>query len=622
MSGVQRRTPGAAGAATTASTTAPVNNGQSAPSEAPVVGAGAAGLMQRHSGAVPSSLTGENARRFHEAFAKIAANNNGGKYAVLVLDAQQHGVPMSAVVIATLEKGPGRDLASGYALLVESSGPKLNNLTHNTYAGQIEIQAVPGDILELSDGVINKIRGLVASHFQVNESLFAGGQTIFTEVLPEDEVTCYRLFCGATEAIRRTIDAHLGNVIPRFNVSQDFVPGDQVKAILDYGPVGVETRNKMPTRSDVAIHTRAIPAGAGAVPFSDQTVEICTTDIIVGLEYRRPPQAVMGQPTDNRCFQPRCIISNVDQRLGSVTMEMLMFAIHTATLLTQQMAWAYCFRNRQTRGINLRDIGGIGLEVPALTGSTDGIGRKIDTQSNSWTNKELFELINATIVPDPIFSIDVPEWDDDSWIKRVLVLAAQGDPRANRMIVDACNALTNGRFGAGWNGGRIVLDDGNRVHLGYYVDGATNTKRDIRDIDYLAVLNLVANNGGQADMRTVEDYLNTYYDVNTPAEKRLKTRTELLNLLVGNTMRVYGYARRLNFDPNFLRHLAVTVQADGFNIIPGNMQNDLVLSGRRTNDSLAALGVNAGAFQGGFAMGGMQGGGSFGHIGNRWGGFM
>ncbi len=157
-----------------------------------------------------------------------------------------------------------------------------------------------------------------------------------------------------------------------------------------------------------------------------------------------------------------------------------------------------------------------------------------------------------------------------SWIHQIFIAAANGDEYSYNSLIAAANNLTNGAFEQTFTnvyGNEVIChDDGNRIHLGYYVD-EHGERRDLRDLDYLAVLNLV----GKSNPAMVEEWENTFTQSEIPLEMRMERRRNIMKALYSGKMEVKGFARRITFNPNFIIALSQACERAGLVVRPGNL---------------------------------------------------
>lgn len=307
------------------------------------------------------------------------------------------------------------------------------------------------------------------------------------------------------------------------------------------------------------------------------------------------------------------------ETLELMTVPAQLFALAQALTLRDGNAWARGFAPRPyAQGIDMHDIGAIGIEANPEQ-NPNGFGSRIDTKSDSFTQQgTLGKLLQAFVRPGLLLSIDVPECGPSTWSNSVFAAAAEGSPKANQFIIDAAQTLTNGNFLKHYAGGsgRVAYDNSNRIHLGWYVD-QQGRKRDIRDIDYLAVANMV----GEKDPSVIKDWSDTFVNLQISPQQRLAKRKSIIQALVGDAT-FTGYARRATLAGDFMEALAKGCVDAGLVLRAQYPFGDIAGQERATaqfaNGLLMAPGAT-GLFQAGFGGGAQQGAGWRAGFGSRWG---
>jgi hypothetical protein len=268
-------------------------------------------------------------------------------------------------------------------------------------------------------------------------------------------------------------------------------------------------------------------------------------------------------PVSFQRYVTRFVMTNMMMQAAS-TLPMQLMALVTALSLRENNAWIQGFRPQPFSGgdVDLNDIGAIGIEVN-MDPTTQGqpFGKRIDTKSDSFTPANLAQLATAAIKPGLIFSLDVEECGPSSWYNGVFAAAAAGNQEANEAILNAANFLTNGQLGKYLAPGtQVCVDENNRIHNGYYVDNH-GVKRDLRDLGYLQVLNLV----GEKDPSIVRDWSDTFLRTEYSLEQRLAGRKRIIQGLFPSAV-ITGFSRRVTFDANFLDSLAKACADCGLNV--------------------------------------------------------
>lgn len=512
-------------------------------------------------------------------------------YSIHVLDNSSNLIALSTILVCFTVTHDGVNHCSVFQLVVEGSGARLSNRFVNIGGQNVEIDVVPGDVVDRAQW--ERITGFLSDVFgQKLEFHNAGAAVIPTELSVEDKTHLHRVLYSATQALYTVTDNDVIGFEAPLTI-KDIDANTNLSATLDYNPPALDNDVGLPVRSDISVILRATLANSGGALQHEQVREITRVDGYIDLVYSEPaPQAWNAPPVTQR-YYPRFVITGLDSQIDAITPELQLLALSTAGLLSKNMAWGGVYRPRYSKSgqYDLRDIGAIGYEVN-LTGDPNARPERVDTKADSFSTTSLYALLQQTVHDSLLYSMDIEEVGTLAWLHQVFIAAANNEPGAYRSIVDAATRLTDGHFSQYWQGGPICVDDNNRVHLGYYID-QDGSRRDIRDIDYLALLNLI----GEKDMATVVNWSKSFDDVNVPAEIRLEQRAKLLKALLPG-VQLKGYARRVTFYPEFLTALTLAASAAGLTIRPSNLINDFTGTGTRPTYQAAQFAVNSQMGQG------------------------
>lgn len=261
-------------------------------------------------------------------------------------------------------------------------------------------------------------------------------------------------------------------------------------------------------------------------------------------------------------YVPRMVITNLASNF-SYTPASILLALATSLSLRDDNNWIQTFKPTPTVGqdIDITDIGALNIEAN-LSNEPNGYGTRIDTKSEGFKLEDLGQLIAAFVSPGLIVSMDCPEVAGQSWYTDLIAAAANGKQSAYDIIYDSANRLTNGNFQKYFQHGKpMFADPFNYVHLGYWTDRHGN-KRDIRDIDHLAVCNLV----GERNPSVIRDFSDTYLRTNYPVPLRLHHRKKIISSLTNETAVYTGRALRVTFAADFLAALSNGIRETGLSV--------------------------------------------------------
>jgi hypothetical protein len=565
-------------------------------------------LNNRMTRPVERAATGEVVKKFVAAFnkdAEISFLDNGSTasaedFKMVVLDSSSDQVALSAILICYRQVFQGAINIGVFTLIIEGSGQ--TGLRSNRFVPiggkNVEVEIVPGDVFNPT--MWGRIEAKVQASYGAKIKVFnAGSMVLPTELSPDNASSIHRVFYNATQALFTILDTVLAQTQPPFTVS--LIDKDAQKiANLDYNPLPITDAVDMPVRTDLSISLRASRPEQGN-DLHEMAIEITRLDGFVDLIYSKPDMIPQGfaQIPSTQSYYPRYVITRADSDFDAFTPEMHLLAISTASLLYNSNAWMSAFLPRYNDESELRDLGAVGYEVN-LTGNPDQRPERIDTRAESFSVANLHQLIIATVRPKLVISMDIPERGEQSWLAGAYMRAANGEPDAVAQIVQAANNLTDGNFSRIFdsrpNHG-ILHNDQNRVHMGYWRN-RKGEMRDIRDFDYLAVLNVLAAKDPQAPV----DWSATFDAVEIPQEVRLEKRAHMLRALSNQSFALKGFAQRLTWTAEFIMALNEACTACGLVARPSNLNLELAGNAGRAQYNAGAMayggqmGAGAGMF--------------------------
>lgn len=275
---------------------------------------------------------------------------------------------------------------------------------------------------------------------------------------------------------------------------------------------------------------------------------------------------------DQACYHAQIIGSYLSNPFGGNLLELQLMHLANMYNIVEGEKWTNCFSPKfgDNAKDKLHDLSGIQWEAPALEehrGNVDFYGADLE-------ESDRLDLIQENFHRDPLVSLDIPEVGPDTWLLDAFaVLAENDDANAEAAIIDAADILTNGNFSHRWDSANeaILSPMVDRVHLGNWTD-AEGRQRDLREINYLAMLNLAE--GSEAGMQTLYDYAGTFGDLqNVTTEKRLEQRLAIMREAGFSNIEVTGYATRVTFNINFIQTLAAAMSDAGIHLESADQYN-------------------------------------------------
>lgn len=550
-------------------------------------------LSQALSPNVTRGGTSERAAQFVKTATEIleADKATNQRYKMITLTPEQDSVALTTIAIARSEKNPaGQDIVVVHSLIVE--GGKIEPRKFNVngfHQQQIQIESTAGDTYTETYWQI--LTGKLSKAFPNAKFEDAHANIIASEVDLKEHTAVRNILSAATTAVDNTLELFTNP--NRFVITAADLKSDQqlrLTSTMDFNPTEALTSNGLPIRSDIAITTSLAPvANWQQKDFTNPKLNLITTDLYIDLAYAGNQSQGMGQMPGQfnpymtnayKTYVPRVVITNIDTQYTMST-EMLVLGIINATLLSNQQAWIAGFRSKTTASgaPGIRNIAAVGYEVPGLVEKPS----LVDLGAVS-----IPDLVNTVCYDQLIYSLDVPEIGDNSYIENIFIAAANGDLQAYNAIVQACNNLTNNMFGQMWQSGNAILvDDKCRIHNGYfYFD---NKQVDFREMDYLTILGLF----GERNPENVIAYANTFRPDATTELQRLEERFRILQLAEGaGHMHLKGYSRRLTFTSQFIATLLSAFTHAGLTISLDNGHYDNTTQRRYTMDGLSQFAFN------------------------------
>lgn len=496
------------------------------------------------------------------------------KVALLPIDMQTNTqLGISALVVVVQDINIPNKFAYHTFILegsTEPAAPKYENINGR----QVEIIRLACDA---NDEILHSvIRNKLAASYQGGTFDNADSCVVPRDFKFDDEVAVYSLAANGLMACTTELEIKRRDFID-LNLAQ--VDRDST---LTVRPTFTADQSAgldgLPIRTDVVIDFNSTVQNNQQQQTADRTNTIATIGGFVDLAWDPISGPVNAWVAANQNQQQinqsyvkyvsRFVITALESH-DILTVGTQLLALLPAMSLRENNQWANAFRPAPfNNGIDLRDIGAIGIEVNFENNPT-GVGSRIDTKSASFTDQSLFQLLAATVRPGMVVMLDVPECGPSTWYNNIFVAESKGDTRARAAIIAAANQLTNNNFSKHYKNPEAFICDNenNIIHMGYYeVNGV---RRDIREIDALAVLNKV----GEQDPQLVVNFTNTYLDRQAPIALRLSERKKILTSLVSN-LTITGKAMRLAFSAEFLDALAKGAADCGLVIRPFNQYQD------------------------------------------------
>lgn len=533
---------------------------------------------------VSSGRVSEVASKFKEYLIEASERNSVLRnIGVIELNSQEQVYP--AIVIYHKVESPtnGVSLVS-YSVLIVESDTELNPLTETGRDGRpIEITIVPFDTYdelyddEVRRAIVAQLKGVspetnmhwagvsvLPIEMKVNEDTDLRG--ILSEVTKQATSGIYKDTLQANQA-----SMSLGQVL----VDNKY----ELHASLSMKPV-ISDLTGLPVHADAVISTKA------AMPHQQRSRSInqqyrsgakrnsfALSDVAVSMDliYVEPnTQPIYGRRDEllsNRRRQEaephylgNVIISDISSGINSnMPLGSVLLAISSVVITHADEVYPELLKpSTDSTRVELGDFGAVGYDIP----NADGDVGYIDVTSAEFTeggSEAFYRLVYEEVSPNLMLSIDIPEAQLGSRaVKALEDTATSGNKnQAINLVIDTANELTNGKFDfyanqIGYNYAEVLSSNALLVPMGYWID-PQNNRRDIREIDYLAVRKWSGENNAQQVLEQWERASALGGDQYLNAAERI----EIIKRIVGtNNVFVKGYAWRYLINSQFITALS------------------------------------------------------------------
>lgn len=506
---------------------------------------------------IPRAIGSESITKLHKALVEVYSNANSDMdIRVISIDrVNEPDLAFSCIVVCMQLKSAAANGVACHILLMEASNDKLSPVFINENNQQIEITKVTGDALD--QVLVEKTQRHIQSVFPQQPIFIVDGCVVPRNFNYEDKERVYMLALNAG----MSCGTELNMKTPAFmdyNLASEG-PDNNLEIAIAFNRQQIEDPVGEPMRSDILMNfvskrqnqqqnrNASLNSGAREIRISEISgfIDLLWAPVMQGPIYNPWVQQL---PQQTQKYASRLVITNLASNFAYTPASVLLSLV-TAMSLRDDNNWIQSFKPVPTtdRDVDLRDIGALNIEANLLN-EQGGFGQRIDTKAESFRLEDLGQLVASLIQPGLIISMDVPECGPQTWYLSIFAAAANKSDSAMRAIWTAAQTLTNGNFGKYFTPGSPMFDDtNNRVHLGYWVD-RNGQRRDIRDIDYLAVANLV----GDRNPQMIREWSDTWMTSRGPSHLRLAARKRMISALTNESAEFTGFAQRVTFTNIFL----------------------------------------------------------------------
>lgn len=572
------------------------------------------GLLNMAKRSVSFNPMGAKVQAFFTAFEELIGgipnlSNNEQTYKLMTFEGASNGVRANALLLTlAFDK-----FVAVYPWLVEDAIEPLQDKVYN-FPNQpsINIPQLTEELVTSATAVPEAIRRYVEYAFNGKQVVVIDGLVLPSILEAHNTAQLERVLSRAIDALEYARDI-LKSEVPRFTILRR-AADEQLVIRQDFNAQGIfATATGLPVRSDINIKmlvnkstNKASSLGENvSAPFSIARMHMELMYIGDKQPMGQPMYNHYGQPILPPLFQPYAIINSLDNQFFGATLESQLLAISTAASVIPNQAWVNAYKPNYALpefGTDPRDIGAITLDV-------NFPGEPLGYTNTKEQGFNLHQFIQRYLNPNPIFQMDIAEFGDLTYLQRVWLEASgvTGDVeltnRANAIIVDAANYLTDGIFSRYWTTNKpVVVNQVGRIELGHFTN-EKGERHDLHEIDYLYLAN-------RANVESARDYMNSLDPNFAPEIVRFDMRRRIYEVWAPG-YELTGFAQRLTLDSDFVIALDRALKEAGGHAVIETFHNVGQTVERGYINQIVGVGMNQisqfsqGGYNPGFNMGGM-----------------
>lgn len=232
---------------------------------------------------------------------------------------------------------------------------------------------------------------------------------------------------------------------------------------------------------------------------------------------------------------------------------------------------------RSGEALDIGEVGGLNIEAnlpiyrpKEATGMNQAFGPIIDTRVADFDRARYIGLVQQLCHQDMFIAIDAPNVGAESWytdLFRASSLNNEIGRWSTQRIFQALQELTNNKFAIHFQAltrnTQLWISEPVTIHNGYYISRNGNERRDIRDIDQLAINNCL----GATDPLACARWASTFMP-GVDQERALTERKEMIEQICGGSNNVVytGYSTRLFLNPAVIKAMMMCAAEAKFNM--------------------------------------------------------
>ena len=518
-----------------------------------------------------------------------ASTSTPVKFTYHSLDREKENLNISALVVAAVLRHPATNekIVTHHTLLLGATSVAQNKVEQNFgKTDRYERLIITADGYDAA--MRARVEAVVKAVYPDYKTYDASATRIPKELNFESEVAVRNIIANATTATSTILASLLatdGWTINEETAKSTF-KNDIKSSFQHYSDL-----TGQPIRSDLVFEMSEVEGrdpttpNSGEFVFNNSRPRKLITQIAGYIDLTStPPDALSANaampfggfnPETLKIYTPRLVLTNIDTPEVAGELQQIIQAIGTLQVLQNNQMWKSVLLKQykdgaanMDNGVNLRDLAVIGLEAP-VPPPAYGMAveapkpARIAVLNNAAINETAaMGVINTYFKNNLLISMDVEECGPSSWMLEIFVAAARGDKIAIRDLIQATDLLTGNRFSPIYkrlNGGAMpspVFNDNLYINLGYYE--SRFGKRDIRDVDYLTVLNAT----GDSSLEDINDWANLQANAQIDPLFRLTESRKIMEEIF-QSVTITGRAARITMNPVYVHAVAEAVAEAG-----------------------------------------------------------
>ena len=501
-----------------------------------------------------------------EAIKKIPVSKELDITMITIDNAKYQNLQLSSLVVAVRPVDQGHKAVAYHTLLLEGSAQPLE-----PKIVPINGQNIPMDLY--SEAVYDRIYDTAVS--DTLKQAYAGYNVlpVAAEVVPRtfdwnDQEEVRKLLVNALCAVIQELQVAVGmsGEIDLTKAARDA----NLQVSVSYNQPDSQSAVGLPIRTDLGMSLSAVALDRGdatTVNNAQRSHQLAQVGGFIDVVWTGKQQVQAGsfmgvQAPPPQVFAPRLVLTKLES-LFAMTPGAQLLAMASAISFSENGGWFSYFKPRamgqSSNRIDRRDVGVLNIEGNVYNEQgANGFGAPIDTKTTTFTDLQLGQFLSLLVSPALLVSLDVSTCSSDTWYNEVFAAAATGNQGAQRALVEAAQSVTGGAFGQFYQTNASPVVEFEEIVLnGYYTD-ADGIKRDVRDIDYVAMMNA----HGRNDPTVGAAWTDTFLRTDQPLVKRLDARKRMLRETLSDVV-FTGTSRRVTMSAAFLDALVKGIAKSG-----------------------------------------------------------